>query len=101
MTKSVLDTDIFSEVLRGRDATVARRAADYRLEHGRLTITTVTVTEIVTGFARAQREGLVSRFVGELDRMDILPLDRESAVLAGRIDAALHDTGQPVAWQTR
>ena len=39
MNKAVLDTDIFSEVLRAVNSTVIGHATTYRQAHGRLTPT--------------------------------------------------------------
>src|SRR5439155_7846235 len=38
MPKSLLDTDIFSEILKGVDQVVVQRATDYRAAFGRYTI---------------------------------------------------------------
>jgi predicted nucleic acid-binding protein len=50
MTKSLLDTDILSEYLKGHDRTVATHAARYAQQHGIFSFTSVTVYEIVYGF---------------------------------------------------
>jgi predicted nucleic acid-binding protein len=47
--KSILDTDILSEYLKGHNTIVASNAADYVEEHGFFTFTSVTVFEIVFG----------------------------------------------------
>ena len=44
--KSVLDTDILSEYLKGYDATVVRRGNRYAKDHGVFTFTSVTVFEL-------------------------------------------------------
>src|SRR5947209_19576425 len=49
MVKSILDTDILSEYLKGHHATVISHAARYAQEHGIFTFTSVTVYEIVYG----------------------------------------------------
>src|SRR5947209_8551443 len=49
MVKSILDTDILSEYLKGHHATVINHAARYAKEHGSFTFTSVTVYEIVYG----------------------------------------------------
>jgi tRNA(fMet)-specific endonuclease VapC len=49
MLKSILDTDILSEYLKGQDPTVISHAARYAQEHGVFTFTSVTVYEIVFG----------------------------------------------------
>ena len=55
---ALLDTDIFSEFLRGRNATVARRAAAYETVHAHFTVSAVTLLEVVSGW---QRRGLPGR----------------------------------------
>jgi tRNA(fMet)-specific endonuclease VapC len=47
--KVILDTDILSELFKGHNATVAKRAVDYAMDHGVFTLTSVTVYEIVYG----------------------------------------------------
>ena len=49
MVKSILDTDILSEYLKGHHPTVISHAARYAREHGIFTFTSVTVYEIVYG----------------------------------------------------
>jgi tRNA(fMet)-specific endonuclease VapC len=49
MTKSLLDTDILSEYLKGHDQNVARHAARYAQQFGVFTFTSITVYEIVYG----------------------------------------------------
>jgi len=49
MTKSLLDTDILSEYLKGHDQNVAKQAARYIEQFGVLTFTSITVYEIVYG----------------------------------------------------
>jgi tRNA(fMet)-specific endonuclease VapC len=49
MTKSLLDTDILSEYLKGHDQSVAKHAATYAEEFGVFTFTSITVYEIVYG----------------------------------------------------
>ena len=49
MNKALLDTDIYSEILRGDNATVTAHARTYRQAHGRLTLSVITVMEMVKG----------------------------------------------------
>jgi tRNA(fMet)-specific endonuclease VapC len=49
MHRVVLDTDIFAEVLKGRNALIRKRARAYRAAFGHYTITSITVMEIVYG----------------------------------------------------
>ena len=80
MDRSVLDTDILSEVLKRRNSRVVRQAEEYLRLHGRFTISCITVLEVVTGWHRLQREDRVQEFLGQLPDFEVLPLDTEAAV---------------------
>ncbi|HUH02220.1 MAG TPA: PIN domain-containing protein [Kofleriaceae bacterium] len=96
MDRALLDTDILSEVFKNRDEVVVERARVYVQEHGKLTISAVTVMEVVKGFRRVQREPHLERFVSALIGLDVVPFDIDVAVLAGRIYGDLERTGQPI-----
>lgn len=49
MDKVLVDTDILSDFLRGKNAAVQERARAYLVARGRLTLSVVTVFEIVRG----------------------------------------------------
>ena len=96
MDKALLDTDIFSEVQKGINQRVATRATAYRNAFGCYTISIITVTEIVKGWHKRQREDRIQQFLAALTDVEVLMLDLASAELAGRIYADLERTGQPI-----
>jgi tRNA(fMet)-specific endonuclease VapC len=96
MAKALLDTDILSEILRGKNEAVRRQTEAYLSQHGLLTISVLTVLEIVKGFERLRRHGDTDRFLREVDGMEVLTLTPEAAILAGRMYGALERTGQPI-----
>jgi len=96
MDKALLDTDIFSEILKGINRNVVAQATTYRAIFRRYTISAITVTEIVKGLHKAQRTQQVEQFLNGLTSVDILALDTSSAILAGRIYGDLERTGQPI-----
>jgi tRNA(fMet)-specific endonuclease VapC len=96
MDKALLDTDILSEVLKGRNPQVVAQAEAYLRHHAILTVSVISVIEIVSGLQRVARSEQLERFLQVLDAMEVLPVDMESAVLAGRIDGDLLRTGQPI-----
>jgi tRNA(fMet)-specific endonuclease VapC len=96
MPKSLLDTDIFSEILKGVDPVVAQRATAYWKTYGHYTISAVAVMEIVKGLHKVGREERIQQFLRSLAQVEILSLDTQSAELAGRIFADLERTGQPI-----
>lgn len=96
MDKALLDTDIFSEILKGIAPQVAAQATAYRTIFGRYTISTITVLEIVKGLHKMQRKDRIEQFLDGLTAVDILTLDVPGAELAGCIYADLERTGQPI-----
>ena len=96
MDRALLDTDMFSEILKGIDQRVVARAVAYHTAFGRYTISVITVMEIVKGFHKLQREDRIEQFLAGLPTVEVLTLDLRSAELAGRIYADLERTGQPI-----
>jgi tRNA(fMet)-specific endonuclease VapC len=96
LTASVLDTDIFSELTRGRNDRVAQRARDYLTRHGRLSMTVLSVAEVVEGHQHMRRSARIDEFLERIASMEILTLDTPSAVLAGRIAGDLGRAGTPI-----
>ncbi len=97
MNKSLLDTDIYSEVLKGIDRTVARNATAHRQAHGRLTFSVVTVMEIVQGLQKVGASPRrIAAFRAAIGSEDIVPFDLDAADLAGRIAGDLDRVGRPI-----
>lgn len=96
MTKAVIETDILSEILRGRNAIVLSNMLGYIEQFGRLSVAAVTVMEVVRGYGRIGRTDALDRFLEQLRNYEVLSFDRESAVLAGEIVAALDRAGKPI-----
>jgi predicted nucleic acid-binding protein len=97
MSRALLDTDILSEVLKNRDAAVARAAADYLSRHGEFTVSVISLMEIAYGLHRAGRTKQLEAFEATLESTcNVLPFDAEAALLAGRIEAHLEKMGTPI-----
>jgi predicted nucleic acid-binding protein len=94
MSRRLLDTDILSEIIKGKNEAVAAKATAYLAEHGRFTTTAVSVAEIVYGFRRVGREDRVDQFEASLTAAEVRPLDDAAGRLAGRINADLERTGR-------
>ncbi len=73
MDRALLDTDIFSEMLKGVAQTVAVRAVAYRAVQGYYTISAITVREIVKGLHKIRQEDRVRQFLTELSAVELLP----------------------------
>lgn len=96
MDKALLDTDIFSEILKGINRNVVAQAMTYHAIFHRYTISVITVMEIVKGLHKAQRTQQLEQFLSGLTSVDILTLDTQSAIIAGRIYGDLERIGQPI-----
>jgi predicted nucleic acid-binding protein len=86
----MLDTDIFSEFLRGRNAAVAGRAAAYQLLYRRFTIGAITLMELCSGWQRRGQEARAADVLQRIGAWDVLGVDGDVAALAGGIDGSNH-----------
>ena len=93
---TLLDTDIFSEFLRGRNAAVAVRAAQYQSIYGRFTICAMTVMEMCSGWQRRGQQARIATVMHRIGGWEVLAITAEIAALAGRMDGDLIRTGQPI-----
>jgi tRNA(fMet)-specific endonuclease VapC len=96
MDQALLDTDIFSEVLKRKNQNVVQNATAYRQHFGHYTISVITVTEMINGFQKRGREDRITALITALATEEVLPLDRDASVIAGRIYGELERAGQPI-----
>ena len=96
MNRALLDTDIYSEILKGINQTVKANAIAYRTLHGVLTLSAVTLMEITQGHYQKQALRQLQHFLASVAVEDVLPFDRDTAELAGRIAGELERIGQPI-----
>jgi tRNA(fMet)-specific endonuclease VapC len=96
MDRALLDTDTFSEIIKAKNTGVLRKASEYRQRFSRYTISAVTLTEIVKGLQKRDRQDLIQDLVSRLANEELLPLDRDAGVIAGRIYGELEKTGQTI-----
>jgi predicted nucleic acid-binding protein len=89
MDRTLLDTDILSDFLRGKNAEVQDRARSYLREHGRLTISVVTVFEVVRGRYQASQVSRAIEFLAWVRSADVIPFDAECARVAGEMAGVL------------
>jgi predicted nucleic acid-binding protein len=94
--RTLVDTDIWSEIFKGKHATVLARAEAYLSQHGRFTLTAVTVFEVIQGLQQVQRAHRIDAFREMLADIEVLELDQESADLAAVIYGELERTGREI-----
>ncbi len=93
MLKSILDTDILSEYLKGHDVTVASHAARYAEEHGRFTFTSVTVHEIVYGLELKGASAQLKKALAWLDQNERITPVEADYLLAATVKAGARRNG--------
>jgi tRNA(fMet)-specific endonuclease VapC len=96
VSRALLDTDIYSEVLKAINPTVTQNAIAYRQANGVLTLSVITVMEIVRGFQQNQSSRRLANFLTAIASEDVLIFDQPAAELAGRIEGELVRTGRPI-----
>ena len=96
MNKALLDTDIFSETRKRINQFVLARATAYINAFGEYTISIITVTEIIKGWHKVEREDRIQQFLAEISSLEILTMDTLTAEIAGRIYGDLERSGQPI-----
>jgi tRNA(fMet)-specific endonuclease VapC len=98
MQRSLLDTDMFSEVMRGRNRAIQAKADAYLDVFGHLTISVITVAELIDGFRRKRRDDQISVLLGEIEagKHEVLELGLKAAEISGYIFGDLHRAGRPI-----
>src|ERR1700760_282268 len=85
MNKALLDTDIYSEILRAVNTTVIGHATTYCQAFGRLILSVITVMEMVKGFQQVQRPQKITTVLTHISSETVLDFHQPAAELAGRI----------------
>ncbi|WP_353930265.1 PIN domain-containing protein [Okeanomitos corallinicola TIOX110] len=96
MRKSLIDTDITSEIRKGRNPQINANALAYKAIWKNYTISVITVSEIIKSWRKLNRNDRIQEFLADLSEMEILPLDQKSSELSGLISADLESSGQPI-----
>lgn len=74
LNKALLDTDTYSEVIKGVDPNVTLNAKVSRGLHGVLTVSSVTVVEAVRGLQRSRSFRRLASFLGAVALEEVLEL---------------------------
>ena len=96
MNRALLDTDVFSEILKNKSSAILASAKIYLLHHQRFTLSVLTVIETVAGYRQAGRTAQLQPLISALAANEILPLGTQEARIAGDILGELRRTGQTI-----
>lgn len=95
MFRVLLDTDVFSEVLKGKHASAVAAAERYLEEHGRLTFSAITHYEVERGLLSKRAAKLLTRFDAIVAASELLPISLGVLKRAARIWALAARQGHP------
>ncbi|TAF07414.1 MAG: type II toxin-antitoxin system VapC family toxin [Nostocales cyanobacterium] len=96
--KSLLDTDILSEIIKRANPRIITKANTYLSQFEKYTISVITVMEIVEGWQKRKQEQRLQQFLTILNSQEILSFDLAESVLAGKIYADLETTGKRIGY---
>lgn len=92
-TKSILDTDILSEYLKGHDPVVVAHAARYAKEFNVFTFTIVTVYEIVYGLELKGARSQLKKVQAWLSRNEAITPIADDYIVAATVRARARNQG--------
>ncbi|NEU84303.1 type II toxin-antitoxin system VapC family toxin [Nostoc sp. UIC 10630] len=96
--KSLLDTDILSEIIKRANPRIIFKANTYLNQFDKYTLSVITVMEIVEGWQKRKQEQRLQQFLTILTSQEILSFDLTEAVLAGKIYADLETSGKRIGY---
>jgi tRNA(fMet)-specific endonuclease VapC len=97
LSKTLLDTDIYSDILKDINPNVTRNATTYRRANGRLTFSVITVMEIIQGLQKVGASPKrIQAFRTAIIPEEILLFDQDAADLAGLVAGDLDRVGRPI-----
>jgi tRNA(fMet)-specific endonuclease VapC len=95
MELTLLDTDILSEVLKGKDHRVSQLAHDYPAEHHRFAFSAITAYEIVRGMRARQATRQLPEFLKLVGTSEVFPLSVKVLIRAADLWAEARNAGHP------
>lgn len=96
MRQAILDTDILSYIADDRYPDVSKRAHQYFRVFRYFTISAITIAEVVKGREYDRDYAGRDAFLKRAEGFEVLPVDFEEAVIAGKISAALDKAGSKI-----
>lgn len=93
MNKVILDTDIYSEITKRKNARIRDKELQYIAKFDILTVTIFTLVEVTSGLFRKRMFDRLTDFHANLSTLEVLPLTVDSALMAGQMHASLEQKG--------
>jgi tRNA(fMet)-specific endonuclease VapC len=97
MMRCVVDTDILSELSKGKNPLVLQRVNTYLAQHVRLTFSLLTRYEVLRGLKAKRATARLARFERFCGQHEVLPITDDIIVVAADLWATLKQAGQPIS----
>ncbi len=95
MGEALLDTDMLSEILKGKDSTVLASAQAYLAFHQRFAFSAVTFYEVLRGLLAKKATRQLGKFLKTADTSDIMPISLGVLRRAATLWAEAQQHGYP------
>jgi len=96
--KSLLDTDMLSEIIKAVNTDILIKANRYLTQFGKYTISVITIMEIVEGWQKRKQQQKLEKFLDIIGKQEILSLEFTGAIMAGKIYADLENIGKRIGY---
>ena len=95
MDEAILDSDILSEVLKGKDPQVAKHARQYLSQHAQLSFSSISYYELLRGIKAKQATRQLSAFQQVTSHADIVGVTIPILDRAAELWAVANASGHP------
>jgi tRNA(fMet)-specific endonuclease VapC len=95
MDASLLDTDILTEIFKGRNQYVATNATNYLHTHGQFAIFAMTRFEVVRGLRHKRANTMLASFSSMCARMVVFPISDDVLHRAADLWVTARNAGHP------
>jgi tRNA(fMet)-specific endonuclease VapC len=95
MDAALIDTDILSEVIKGKHPQVLASAQTYLAVHQRLSFSAMTVYEVLRGMLASQASRQLAGFLAMVGSSDVRPVTLPVLVRAAELWAEARNNGYP------
>ncbi len=96
MREALIDTDILSEIMEGKNDGVVRFSRQYYRVFRRYTISAITLLEIQSGLTYDPKAKDLENFAAIQPLLEILPVGADEATTAGQITGLLKASGMTI-----
>ena len=95
MDEAILDSDILSEVLKGKDSQVAKHASHYLSQYGQLTFSTISYYELLRGIKAKAATRQLEAFEQVSSDAEMIPVTLAILTRAAELWALANAGGNP------